>query len=184
MGTGGEELPYVAALLAPLRFASRNGFERLERVRDLTTTLTGGLGRLAAAAAKGPRSEAAQALLKLVPDDALSRADKIERLAALLATLERWPQSAEAPDRSAPPPAAAPRQAPLGPPPAAAPMPAARRAPAAAAQASGVPPAPSGGSAPGPPSSWPSGICTPWPICCTFCPAATRVSAATRRSES
>jgi ATP-dependent DNA helicase RecG len=50
-----------------------------------------------------------------------------------LATLERWPQSAEAPDRSAPPPAAAPRQAPLGPPP-------------AAAQASGVPPAPSGGS--------------------------------------
>ena len=122
----------VQPLLAPLRFAARDNFSRLDRVQDLTGTLTRGIDRLLQQLGQSPEAAHVRAWTALVlPPDA-PRTERVRQLTELLRRLEAWPDPALgnmhteaailAPSHSKPAPASRAPVAPSDPAPQAAPL--------------------------------------------------------------
>ena len=76
----------LAAALAPLRFAARNDFAHLERVRELEPTLARALNALAA----DGEVPGALTLCQRLPAPGTPRARRVERLREVLQVLEGW----------------------------------------------------------------------------------------------
>ena len=82
----------LRAALAPLRFAARNDFAQLQRVRELEPTLTRALRVLHAdadASDTAPTGEA-EALLALLPPAGATPSARVAQLRQVLARLEAW----------------------------------------------------------------------------------------------